>query len=121
MASKDSLRRARRGTTSPPTALANSRAAFSRRAQIRDVGACSRESERGGSCDTARAEDQDAASGQTKFLLEGAQNPDVVGIAAEERTIAPDDDGVDGANLGGERVAFFQVLAGWIACAEWSR
>ena len=44
-----------------------------------------------------------------KLLFESAQNPHVICIAAEERAIAADDDGIDGANPGGKRAgtAFF--------------
>src|SRR5260370_8992844 len=76
----------------------------------RNESASLRESERCGSRGAARAEDQDAAPSQPKLFFEGAQNADVIGIAAEKRTISPDNDGVDGTNLGGERGTLLQVL-----------
>src|SRR5580704_8313370 len=66
-----------------------------------------RESERRSPRNTARAEDQHAAVGKRKFPPEGAQNPDVVRVAAEERTISPNDHRVYSANLGRKRVTFF--------------
>src|SRR5260370_41671716 len=62
-------------------------------------GAGLRESERRGSGGSTRSEDQDAAPGQRKLFLESTQNPDIIGIAAEKRTIGPDDHGVDCTNL----------------------
>src|SRR6266446_2014510 len=69
-----------------------------------------RKSERRSSRSAARPKDQDAAPGQRKLFLEGTQNPDVISIAAEKRTISPDDHGVDGANLRCERVTLLHVL-----------
>src|SRR5260370_31807964 len=69
-----------------------------------------RKSERRGSGGSTRSEDQDAAPGQRKLFLESTQNPDIIGIAAEKRTILPDDHGVYSTNLRRQRVALFQVL-----------
>src|SRR5438445_13692809 len=85
-----------RGLFSPRT-NANARASLGKRARRSSRGA-------------TRTEDQDAAPSQRKLFFEGAQNPDVIGIAAGKRTIAPDDHSIDGGNLRGQRVAFFQVF-----------
>ena len=85
------------------------------------MGSRFRKSERGGSRYTAGAEDQDAASSQSKLLLERAQNPDVIGIAAEERTVSPDNDRVNGTNLEQRADRILSNAAEWIACAESSR
>ena len=82
MASKNSVRRARRGITSPPTARASSRAALWRRAQTATEA-------------PARAK---------------ANAADVVRVRACERAVAADYDGVDGADVGGESIALFQIF-----------
>ena len=110
MASNVSDFKARRGTTSPL------RLSLIRELRVRDehrfpTWAPALASANGGrSRHAPAAEDQDAASLQTKFFLESAQNPDVVRIAANKRAIAAHDDGVDGANFGRERLAFLQML-----------
>src|SRR5271168_1702549 len=73
------------------------------------MGSRFRQSKSCGARYAAGSEDEHSAPGKSQLFLQGAQNPHVVGIAAEERTISPDHDGVDGANLGGKRVAFLQV------------
>ena len=69
-----------------------------------------RKGKRRGSRDAACAKDEDAAPGELELLFERAQDADVVGVGTEERTVALDDDGVDGADLRGERVALLQML-----------
>src|ERR1700722_3442072 len=54
----------------------------------RNVRACARKSEPRRSRNAACAEDQDAPPVEPKLVLERPQNPNVIGIAAEERTIA---------------------------------
>ncbi len=110
IASKVSLFRARRGTDSPPTAFANSRAAFSRRAQITTRAPAFARANAAALATPPAPKINTRLPASSKFFLEGAQNPEVIGIAPEERAIAPDHHSIDGANLGGERIALFQVF-----------
>src|SRR5882672_1060822 len=100
MASKNSERKARRGITSPPTARANSFAAFSRRAQIPTMV-------------PARASAKAAARAapfDLEFFLQRAEHADVIRVAAVKGPIAPHHNGVHSADLCRQRVAFLQVF-----------
>ena len=69
-----------------------------------------RERECGGSGGAAGAKYQDAAGGEIKFFLEGAQHADVVGVGSIERTVTANRDGVYGANIRGQWIAALQKL-----------
>ena len=45
-----------------------------------------------------------------EFLFERAEDADVVGVRTGERSVGADDDGVDGADVGGEVVASVEVF-----------
>ena len=76
----------------------------------RDGGTGTRERESGSARGTAGAENEDATFGEVKFLFEGAEHTDVVGVRTSQRTVGADDDGVDRADVGGEIVAVFEML-----------
>src|SRR5260370_42099440 len=103
------LQRAARNDVAPGGFGQFSRRLFSSRTNSNES-ARLRKSERRGSGSAARPKDQDAAPGERKLFLEGTQNSDVIGIAAEKRTISPDDYSVNSANLCRERVTFLQML-----------
>src|SRR5260370_11492625 len=59
---------------------------------------------------TTRPVDQDAAAFDADFFLESAEHAEVIGVAAIERAVAANKDGINGANFRGQRVALLQVL-----------
>src|ERR1700716_97065 len=93
-ASKYSVRKARRGTTSPPTARANCFAAFSRRVQTPTTAPA-----RVNANAAARGENQHAAPLDAEFPHERPKHADVIRVATVERTIAPHHNRIDGANI----------------------
>src|SRR6266568_1106057 len=59
---------------------------------------------------TTRPVDQDAAAFDADFFLKRAEHAEVIGVAAIERAVAANKDGINGANFRGQRVALLQVL-----------
>src|SRR6267142_165106 len=63
-----------------------------------------------GSRRSTRAENQYAAAFDAEFLLERAEHADVIRVATVERTVAPDYNGIHGADVRSQRLAFLQML-----------
>ncbi len=76
----------------------------------RDLRACAGESDGGSASGTSGAEKEDAALGEVELFFERAEDADVVGVRTGERAVGADDDGVDGADVGGEVVAMIEVF-----------
>jgi len=122
MASKKSLRKAARGTASPPNARASSLAAFFTARANGDGGAGTHQRKSGCPRRTTRPEDQDAAAFDAEPFLERTEHAEVISVAAKKRAIAANDHRVDGPNFDRERLALLQILENrplvWMSDAE---
>ena len=76
----------------------------------RDLRTMSRQRDGGGAGGTSGAIKEDAALGEMEFLFERAEDADVIGVRTGERAIRADNDGVDGADIGGEVVAMGEMF-----------
>ena len=109
MASKNSVRSARRGTTSPPTARASSRATRSRRAQMATLAPARASAKAAARADPPAPKIRTRLPARRSFFCSDAQHADVVRIAARKRAIAAHDHRVYRADVRRQRIAFFQV------------
>lgn len=76
----------------------------------RDRGTGPSKSERSGARGTSRTKNEYTALGEMQFLLKGAKHADIVGVRTGQRTVGTDDDCINGADVGREIVAVFEVL-----------
>src|SRR5579871_1639455 len=68
----------------------------------RDLSARASESYRCGTSGAPGTKKEYTTLGEMEFLFERAEHADVIGIRSSERTVGADDDGVYGADIGGE-------------------
>src|SRR3977135_1581345 len=75
-----------------------------------DGDGCAGTHQRESSCPSCAAgpKDQDAAAFDAEFFLEGAKHAEVIGVGAQERAVAANDDRVYGANFRSESIALLQ-------------